>query len=86
VTFAAGVAYVTSGRDGTLRVHSLADGKELHGADVPVGSYNVTRAWGRIFTPSLDRGTLTVLTERGMPIERVRAAASCHDACFVMSA
>jgi DNA-binding beta-propeller fold protein YncE len=86
VTFAAGVAYVTSGRDGTLRVHSLADGKELHGADVPVGSYNVTRAWGRIFTPSLDRGTLTVLTERGVPIERVRAAASCHDACFVMSA
>jgi DNA-binding beta-propeller fold protein YncE len=86
VTFAAGVAYVTSGRDGTLRVHSLADGKELHGAEVPVGSYNVTRAWGRIFTPSLDRGTLTVLTERGVPLERVRAAASCHDACFVMSA
>jgi DNA-binding beta-propeller fold protein YncE len=86
VTFAAGLAYVTSGRSGTLRVHSLRDGRRLHVAPVPVGSYNVSRAWGRIFTPSLDRGTLTVLTERGVPIERVRAAASCHDACFVMSA
>jgi hypothetical protein len=86
VTFAAGLAYVTSGRSGTLRVHSLRDGRRLHVAPVPLGSYNISRAWGRVFTPSLDRGTLTVLTERGVPIERVRAAASCHDACFVMSA
>jgi hypothetical protein len=86
VTFASDFAFVTSGRDGTLHVHSLRDGHEIHAAAVPVGSYNVTRGWGRILTPSLDRGTLTVLTERGVPVERVRAAASCHDACFVMSA
>jgi hypothetical protein len=86
LTFGAGVAYVTSGHDATVRVHSLRDGRSIHVAAVPVGSYNVTRGWGRILTPSLDRGTLTLLTEQGVVARTVHAAPSCHDACFVMSA
>jgi DNA-binding beta-propeller fold protein YncE len=86
VAFGRRVAYVTSGADGTLRVHALDDGRLIHATRVDVGSYNVQRGWGRILTPSLDRGTLTVLTERGRLARSVRAASSCHDACFVMAA
>jgi hypothetical protein len=35
-----------------------------------------------VITPSLDRGTLTVLDERGALLARVPVADSCHDACF----
>jgi hypothetical protein len=86
VTFESGLAYVTSGDDGTLRVHALRNGRRLRETRVPVGSYNVQRGWGRILTPSLDRGTLCVLSGRGLLLDRVQVAPSSHDACFVMSA
>jgi DNA-binding beta-propeller fold protein YncE len=86
VTFVAGRAYVSSGDDGTLRVQSLRDGRVLHTTSVPVGSYNVQEGWGWIMTPSLDRGTLCVLDERGRLQHRVQVAPSSHDACFVMTA
>jgi hypothetical protein len=76
VTFLNGRAYVTSGNDGTLRTHAL-DGEQLHEQRIPVGSYNVQYGAGRVFTPSLDEGTLTVL---GGPT--VRVAQSSHDACL----
>jgi hypothetical protein len=53
---------------------------------VPVGSYNVHDGWGRVLTPSLNRGTLCVLDRAGDVLVRKRVAASSHDACFVMSA
>jgi DNA-binding beta-propeller fold protein YncE len=40
VSFAGGRAYVTSGADGTLAVHSLRDGRIERTARVPAGSYN----------------------------------------------
>jgi hypothetical protein len=50
---------------------------------VPVGSYNVTFGWGRVISPSLAQGTLSVLGSDG----RVRAvrtvARAAHDACIV---
>ena len=85
VTFAAGLAYVTSGDDGTLRLHDLRDGRLLRTTPVPVGSYNVQEGFGRILTPSLDRGTLCVVDERGAVLERVQVAQSSHDACFVVA-
>jgi len=85
VAFSRGLAYVTSGNDGTLRVHALADGRLLRTTPVPEGSYNVQEGWGRILTPSLDLGTLCVLDGGGRLIDRVRVAPSSHDACFVMS-
>jgi DNA-binding beta-propeller fold protein YncE len=85
VTFARGRAYVTSGDDGTLRVQSLTDGRVLHTTSVPTGSYNVQEGWGWIVTPSLERGTLCVLDERGRLRHRVHVAPSSHDACFVMT-
>jgi hypothetical protein len=72
---------VTSGNDGTLRVHAL-DGQLLRVTPVPVGSYNVQRGPGRVLTPSLGQGTLCVLDEAGDVMRRVLAARSSHDACF----
>lgn len=82
VTFGNALAYVSSGDSGTLRVHSRSTGRVVRTTQIPVGSYNVQHGPGRVITPSLSRGTLTVLDERGALLATVRVAASCHDACF----
>jgi hypothetical protein len=84
VTFARGVAFVTSGDDGTFRVYAL-DGRLLRVTRVPAGSYNVQQAWGRVVTPSLDQGTVCVLNDRGALIHRERVARSSHDASFILA-
>ncbi|HLM34503.1 MAG TPA: hypothetical protein VK278_01870 [Gaiellaceae bacterium] len=84
VAFGTAVAYVTSGRDGVVRVHALDDGAVIRTTAVPVGSYNVQHgAGGRVITPSLDAGTLAVLDARGRLLRTIDVAASCHDACFI---
>jgi DNA-binding beta-propeller fold protein YncE len=83
VTFGDVVVYVTSGVAGTFRVHSLRDGRTIREAKVPVGSYNVQSGpGGLVLTPSLDRGTLSVLAPDGRVLREVAVAASTHDACF----
>ncbi|HZT44981.1 MAG TPA: hypothetical protein VFA24_02280 [Gaiellaceae bacterium] len=82
VTFAGSTAYVTSGWSGTLRVHH-ASGRPLLQVTVPVGSYNVQHGVGRVVTPSLGHGTLTILDERGGTLHRERVARSSHDACLI---
>ncbi len=82
VTFLGGRAYVTSGASGTVRVYDERSARLLATTAVPVGSYNVQFAAGRILTPSLDGGTLTVLDADGRVRERVRVAPSSHDACL----
>ena len=81
VAFDGSRAYVTSGDDGTLRVHAF-NGQLLRVTAIPVGSYNVQRGPGRVLTPSLEKGTLCVLDEAGDVMRRVRVARSSHDACF----
>lgn len=85
VTFCGRRAHVSSGDDGTLRVHRLGDGRVLHMTRIPTGSYNVQAGWSRVFTPSLSQGTLCALDEHGRLLLNVRAARSSHDACFVVS-
>jgi DNA-binding beta-propeller fold protein YncE len=85
VTFARGVAYVTSGWSGTLRVHRL-DGRALTRTVVPVGSYNVQHADGWVLTPSLGHGKLCILDERGRVLRSEKVARSSHDACVVTAA
>ena len=85
VSFGRGVAYVASGDDGTLTVHDLRTGLVVRRTRVPVGSYNVQQAWGRVLTPSLEHGTLCVLNDRGALIHRERVARSSHDASFVLA-
>jgi DNA-binding beta-propeller fold protein YncE len=75
VTFAHGLAYVTSGDDGTLRIYDERTARLLHTIRVPRGSYNVQHVAGDVVTPSLNVGTLTVVGGA-----RVRVARSCHDA------
>jgi hypothetical protein len=82
VTFAGALAYVTSGWSGTVRVHRVG-GAELRRNPVPVGSYNVQYADGRVLTPSLGHGALTVLDEAGRTLYRAQVARSSHDACVV---
>jgi DNA-binding beta-propeller fold protein YncE len=85
VTFSDAAAYVTSGDAGTFRVQSRVDGRVVRTTPIPVGSYNVQHGHGRVITPSLSHGTLTVLNERGALLATVHVAASCHDACFAPS-
>ena len=86
VTFLGPYAYVASGDDARVRVHSLRDGRILRTTVVPEGSYNVQEAFGTVLTPSLDRGTLCILGRGGKLLRRVAVARSSHDACFVMAA
>jgi DNA-binding beta-propeller fold protein YncE len=84
VTFGNGVAYVTSGTAGTIHVHSVRDGRVLRTTAIPVGSYNVQQGeGGRVLTPSLDHGTLSVIDAGGALLHEVHVAASSHDACFI---
>ncbi len=83
VTFLQGRAFVTSGNDGTLRVYDETSAQLLHTTRIPIGSYNVQFAAGRVLTPSLNAGTLCVLDANGTLQERVRVASSSHDACLV---
>ncbi|MDX6423225.1 MAG: hypothetical protein QOI67_696 [Gaiellaceae bacterium] len=88
VTFVGARAYVASGDDGTLRVHDARTGRLLRTSRLPVGSFNVqreSRVAGRLLTPSLARGTVCVVDERGVVTRQQRIAKSSHDACFVVS-
>ena len=81
VTFLGDRVFVTSGGSGTLRVYDPT-GRLLHMARIPLGSYNVQYAAGRILTPSLNTGTLTVAGRDGRVREEIRVASSSHDACL----
>jgi DNA-binding beta-propeller fold protein YncE len=76
--------HVTSGDSGTLRSYRLADGKLLRTRRVTIGSYNVCALDGRVISPSLDDGRLTLLDSRGLRSARV--APHAHDACIVVGA
>jgi DNA-binding beta-propeller fold protein YncE len=78
-------AYVASGDDGTLRVHALDDGGIVRQSRIPIGSYNVTAGSDRVYTPSLDVGTLCIVRASGRIQRRERLARSSHDACVVNS-
>jgi hypothetical protein len=82
VTFSREVVYVTSGWSGTLRLHR-ADGGPLRQVTVPVGSYNVQHGLGRVVTPSLRDGSVTILDDSGRVVRSRSVARSSHDACVV---
>jgi DNA-binding beta-propeller fold protein YncE len=84
VTFGPSLAYVASGDGGSVRVHALSDHRLVRQTRVPIGSYNVQRALGHVLTPSLARGTLTVLDSHGRVIREVTVARAAHDACAVV--
>jgi hypothetical protein len=82
VTFSDAAAYVTSGDAGTLSMHSRTNGRVVRATRIPIGSYNVQHGHGRVITPSLSHGTLTILNDRAALLATVHVASSCHDACF----
>jgi DNA-binding beta-propeller fold protein YncE len=80
VTFLNGRAFVTSGNDGTLQVYDEPTARLLQTTRIPVGSYNVQFLGGRVLTPSLNTGALTVVGAGGQLLSQTRVAPSCHDA------
>jgi DNA-binding beta-propeller fold protein YncE len=84
ITFRSHAAYVTS--DEAIRVHRLADGALRRETAVPAGSYNVTQGDNRVFTPSLERGTLCILDRSGRILASPVLAKAAHDACLVVTA
>jgi sugar lactone lactonase YvrE len=82
VTFAREKAFLAAGDDGTVRRHRL-DGELVREVRVPVGSYNLTFGWGRVISPSLDVGTLSVLDRNGRVRAVPKVARAAHDACIV---
>lgn len=81
IAFTPAAAQVTS--DDAIRVYALADGRLLRETALTEGSYNVTRGFGRVFTPSLEHGTLSVLDEHGRVLQKPVVARAAHDACYV---
>lgn len=84
VAFAGGKAFVASGDDGTLRRHRL-DGELQREARIPIGSYNVTFAFGRLVSPSLGQGTVSLLDRNGRVRAVRRVARAAHDACILVT-
>jgi hypothetical protein len=83
VAFVRNRAFVASGDDGTVRIHRL-NGDLLGEAEVPVGSYNVTAfSVGSAVTPSLSRGTVAVLDDRGHVRAVRKVARVAHDVCLL---
>lgn len=82
VTFAGRRAFVASGDDGTVRRHRL-DGELVRETRVPIGSYNVTFGSGRLVTPSLNHGTVSLLDRNGRVRAVRRIARAAHDACVL---
>ncbi len=82
VAFGRSDVFVASGDDGTVRRHR-PDGELLGRVRVPLDSYNVTFGWGSAVTPSLGRGTLSVLDGSGRVRDVHRIAKAAHDACIV---
>jgi DNA-binding beta-propeller fold protein YncE len=83
VTFGPTFAYVASGNGGSVRLHALAGGALRRSVRVPLGSYNVVRGAGRVLTPSLGDGSLTILDPHGRVLHRVDIGAAAHDACVL---
>jgi DNA-binding beta-propeller fold protein YncE len=83
VSVSRGLAFVTSGDGGSAQVRSVGDGALRRTTAIPRGSYNVQAAGGRVVTPSLMHGTLTVLDGAGRVVVERRVAAAAHDACVV---
>ena len=84
VAFRGGTAFVASGDDGTVRLHSH-NGVVLNESRVPLGSYNVALSWLGAVTPSLGRGTLALLDRDGGVRSVRQVARAAHDACLVVS-
>jgi streptogramin lyase len=76
-------AFVASGADGSVRRHRL-DGALVREARVPTGSYNLAFAYGCLVTPSLARGTVSLLHRDGRVRLVRRVARAAHDACVLL--
>ena len=61
------------------------DGERVRESRVPLGSYNVTFGWGRVVTPSLGDGTVSLLDRNGRVRVVRRVARAAHDACILVT-
>ena len=66
-----------------LRLALRTDGELVREVRVPIGSYNVAFGGGAVVSPSLSRGTVSVLDRNGRVRAVRRIAHAAHDACVV---
>lgn len=92
VAFSGSRAYVACGQDGTVQRRRL-DGTPVRAVRVPHGSYNVTfgsylETFGNpaVVTPSLNEGTVAVLSPAGALRFVRKVTRSAHDACIAVAA
>jgi DNA-binding beta-propeller fold protein YncE len=83
VAFGIRFGYVTSGRDGRLRVFSFA-GRQLGVSRTPPGSFNLGLGGGLVLTSSLTEGTLTELRDSGSRMWSGRVAPAARDAAVAV--
>jgi DNA-binding beta-propeller fold protein YncE len=79
VAFGRGIAYVTSGDDGALRIVNPWTGRLLRRLGTPYGSFNFGLAGSLVLTSSLYRGTVTELDTRGRRLLSARIAPATRD-------
>ena len=84
VTFARQKVFIACGDDGVLYRHRL-DGQRVREARIPVGSYNVTFGFGRVVSPSLGDGKLSLLDRNGHVLAVRKVAQAAHDACILVT-
>jgi DNA-binding beta-propeller fold protein YncE len=74
-----GHAYVTSGKDGTLRIYAAKSGRLLRVVPTSYGSFNLASYESFVATSSLYRGTLIELGENGRRWLTTRVAPAARD-------
>ncbi len=77
-------AYVTSGKDGTLRITAIRTGRLLRVVRTPVGSFNLGLSGGIVATSSLSSGMLTELDGTGRVWLKKRIAPAARDVAIVV--
>jgi hypothetical protein len=84
VSFGPTNAYLASGEGAVVTVRALRDQRILRRTRVPFGSYNVQRGAGRVLTPSLGTGALTILDPKGRVSAQIHVARNAHDVCVAL--
>jgi YVTN family beta-propeller protein len=76
--------YLTSGKDGTLRIVSLRSLRTIRTIRVPRGSFNVSTGGGLVLVSSLTDGLLTELDGNGRLLLRRRVAPAARDVALAV--
>jgi hypothetical protein len=88
VAFGQGVfaryAFITSGKEGMLRIVSRTSGRIVRATHTATGSFNLATAGGLVATSSLQNGVVTELDVRGRELLSKRVAPAARDVALAV--